>query len=188
MEWRIRMVITIISPLLFYIAFQMELLILYLKGVQTKPSGVRLTSTSRSRDQRQDMEVGPNLHRCILIVFVHSLFVVWFHMVIFVRWDLHRLCWWKNCLSVSPLKNSKMWLITHKSLNMNMYTFRPRFRFLSKNIILDTQCIKWTCFQPRQSIHQLLSTYKMMFLFCASILSQHMLLKMQWFYVELSFH
>ena len=40
-------------------------MILYLKGVQTKPSGVRLTSTSRSRDQRQDMEVGPNLHRCI---------------------------------------------------------------------------------------------------------------------------
>ena len=68
--------ITIISPLLFYKAFQMVLLILYLKGVQTKPSGVRLTSTSSSRDQRQDMEVGPNLHRCILIVFVHSLFVV----------------------------------------------------------------------------------------------------------------
>ena len=62
------MATTIISPLLFYIAFQMELLILYLKGVQTKPSGVRLTSTSSLRDQRQDMEVGPNLHRCILIV------------------------------------------------------------------------------------------------------------------------
>ena len=50
----------------------MELLVLYLKGVQTKPSGVRLTSTSSLRDQRQDMEVGPNLHRFILIVFVHS--------------------------------------------------------------------------------------------------------------------
>ena len=134
------------------------------------------------------MEVGPNLHRCILIVFVHSLFVVWYLMVIFVRWDLHRLCWWKNCLSVSPLKNSKMWLTKHKSLNMNVYTFRQRFRFLSRNIILDMQCIKWTCYQPRQSIHQLLSIYKMMYPFCASISFQHMLLKMPQFFVELFFH
>ena len=60
--------VVIISPLLFY-----KLDPVFARCPNKTLGGA---STSSSRDQRQDMEVGPNLHRCILIVFVHSLFVV----------------------------------------------------------------------------------------------------------------
>ena len=132
---------TIISPLLFYIAFQMELLILYLKGVQTNPRGC-VSHPPAARGSAPGHGSRTKLAQVYPYRFCSQL--------------IRSLISYGNLRSLRPaqtllveellecLTAEELQDVTEntQSLNMNMCIFRQRFLFLSRNIISDMQCIK----------------------------------------------